>query len=803
MTNDFKPWAAHHAATDKDIQERHSTDIAILPLFREYAHTPAMMLHSMNIVTKATKFINPDQIPVIVADQPLYTLLKQLQYLFPLKVGEDKILIMMGGLHIEMAALRLIGQWLSGSGWVEALVQANVTTQGRSESMLTASHVTRTRYAHQVTAAALYYLQKEAYQAQLDVGDEAQGPLITFGEWRLEKCASTPQFKYWDLVLNLELMILQFVGAIRKGDYKIYLDSIRRLLPWFFALDHINYSRWLSVHLRDLVNLEKMHPDLLKHFEKGQFVARKTDRPFSGIALDQAHEQINAILKGDGGMIGITENADSLRKWIIAAPELAALIESFESEILPTESVHDYRHHSDTAANQELFMCEVKSLIATIKELGSPFLEETKDLYNIDTKNVASSEVVETVFNIEKFGNEQYENFCKERLNGGKSLLEPIKLNKYARFSTSSKKSDSKTKAKLVGLKNDCSLFSKLYIATCEHRTGSLDSFFAHENQATPPSLSVMGKMRSGTKSDLLKCLINHCDPAHTAIVPSSPPVSAKVLDGSALVHMLSPGHNKIFHEYADTVFIPFLHREFATVSRIDLVWDRYDNESLKNTTREKRGTGQRTRVTLNTKIPKGWSNFLRDSTNKEELFHLLTSQCHTAKYASNKELYVTDGEVVLSNSSRDKQKLEPCNHEEADTRMMVHVADAVAQGHTKIMLRTVDTDVVVLAVACISQLPELQELWVHIGTGKNHQFLSCHAIAASLGPERTEVLPFFHAFSGCDTVSFLCGKGKKSVFQAWSGYPAVTEGFKYAKQGNIEQALPILEKFVIVLYDK
>ncbi|XP_063544202.1 uncharacterized protein LOC134752421 [Cydia strobilella] len=277
MTNDFKPWAAHHAATDKDIQERHSTDIAILPLFREYAHTPAMMLHSMNIVTKATKFINPDQIPVIVADQPLYTLLKQLQYLFPLKVGEDKILIMMGGLHIEMAALRLIGQWLSGSGWVEALVQANVTTQGRSESMLTASHVTRTRYAHQVTAAALYYLQKEAYQAQLDVGDEAQGPLITFGEWRLEKCASTPQFKYWDLVLNLELMILQ----------------------------------WLSVHLRDLVNLEKMHPDLLKHFEKGQFVARKTDRPFSGIALDQAHEQINAILKGDGGMIGITENADS------------------------------------------------------------------------------------------------------------------------------------------------------------------------------------------------------------------------------------------------------------------------------------------------------------------------------------------------------------------------------------------------------------------------------------------------------------------------------------------------------------
>jgi hypothetical protein len=43
--------------------------------------------------------------------------------------------------------------------------------------------------------------------------------------------------------------------------------------------------------------------------------------------------------------------------------------------------------------------------------------------------------------------------------------------------------------------------------------------------------------------------------------------------------------------------------------------------------------------------------------------------------------------------------------------------------------------------------------------------------------------------------------KGKKSVFQAWSAYPAVTEGFKYGKEGNIEQALPILVKFVVLQY--
>ena len=42
---------------------------------------------------------------------------------------------------------------------------------------------------------------------------------------------------------------------------------------------------------------------------------------------------------------------------------------------------------------------------------------------------------------------------------------------------------------------------------------------------------------------------------------------------------------------------------------------------------------------------------------------------------------------------------LSPCTHEEADTRMFLHAADAVQQGDRKILLRTVDTDVLLLAV--------------------------------------------------------------------------------------------------------
>ena len=54
-----------------------------------------------------------------------------------------------------MNLLKLLGDRLQVSGRTAALVQENIATSGRADSMLAESHVTRTRYAHQVTSAVL------------------------------------------------------------------------------------------------------------------------------------------------------------------------------------------------------------------------------------------------------------------------------------------------------------------------------------------------------------------------------------------------------------------------------------------------------------------------------------------------------------------------------------------------------------------------------------------------------------------------------------------------------------------------
>lgn len=92
---------------------------------------------------------------------------------------------------------------------------------------------------------------------------------------------------------------------------------------------------------------------------------------------------------------------------------------------------------------------------------------------------------------------------------------------------------------------------------------------------------------------------------------------------------------------------------------------------------------------------------------------------------------------------------------------MRLHIADAVREGYQKIVLETVDTDVLVLSVDAMSRL-HLEHLWAAFGTGHYFRYIPVHEIAASDGPESALALPMFHAYTGCDIVSSFATRGKK-----------------------------------------
>ena len=114
----------------------------------------------MNIVKTAVAVLNPGQVPVISCDQPLYTLAKQIQWTWPASHGEDHFVIVFGGLHIEMASLKVLGDLLEESGWTGALTQASVATPGTADSFLKASHVTRVAELQRNNFPRIKYLKK-------------------------------------------------------------------------------------------------------------------------------------------------------------------------------------------------------------------------------------------------------------------------------------------------------------------------------------------------------------------------------------------------------------------------------------------------------------------------------------------------------------------------------------------------------------------------------------------------------------------------------------------------------------------
>ena len=230
-----------------------------------------------------------------------------------------------------------------------------------------------------------------------------------------------------------------------------------------------------------------------------------------------------------------------------------------------------------------------------------------------------------------------------------------------------------------------------------------------------------------------------------------TPEADAMLIDGAALGNMLKPsGACKTFSDYANQVYLPYISNQLQSVQRVDIIWERYIPNSLKAQTREKRERGVRRRVEADVRLPANWGEYLKLESNKTELFEYLAQQTTMLTCESNKYILSTSNTLVLSSSVDVTPQISPCTHEEADTRLNFHVSDCARHGADKIIICTVDTDVVVLDVSNFRRLG-ISEMWISFGVGKLYRYIPIHDIVRALGDEKAETLHVFHAFTGCN----------------------------------------------------
>ena len=272
----------------------------------------------------------------------------------------------------------------------------------------------------------------------------------------------------------------------------------------------------------------------------------------------------------------------------------------------------------------------------------------------------------------------------------------------------------------------------------------------------------ILGKLRLGTKSDIVSCL--------EKLVPSSDlsanvadmlTVKAIILDGAAIVNMLKPGASLTFVDYVAEVLLPYNSKQLQSVKRLDFVRENYVQGSLKAYTRLTKGKGTRRHVEPSNAVPINYTmEFLINDENKNcfSFLSLETSKLHTES-----QVIITHHQDVLCIHQRNTTCLATCTQEEADTTIFLHVADTVTHGNEKVMIQTVDTDVLVMAVAAVQQFP-IEELWLAFASSTTFIYIPAHEIAHGLGHEKCIALPFLRVFSGCDTVMsvMLCWPWKE-----------------------------------------
>ena len=297
--------------------------------------------------------------------------------------------------------------------------------------------------------------------------------------------------------------------------------------------------------------------------------------------------------------------------------------------------IHKFHRILGIMSRDSQFQKQVNNLSETIKSMGNPFLDDFSEFVSLNNRNCMDESVYDTVRTLEVTGKRQFNDFVKHVVDDRtRSIHEPFKRNSLALFRNPKRKVKSRQGKTIKVLQKNVALFGQLYVSM-QNRESELNDFFAHRIQFFLPSLSDFGKLRlPSAKSELLDCL----EPSEQDDPPSSD--DCKVLDGAIIVHCLPTKAVNTFSDYAETIFIPYLKKQLQETRRLDVVWEEYVPDSLKESTRIKRGV--RRKVSGNNKLPENWKDFFRDSSNKKELFSFLANKIEEITCPLSKAVYVT-----------------------------------------------------------------------------------------------------------------------------------------------------------------
>ena len=558
--------------------------------------------------------------------------------------------------------------------------------------------------------------------------------------FRSEGREKSKAFRFWEDYIDMVLVLLQFIKAERTGNWKLHLTATAAMVPHFFAMDRINYARWLPVYLSDMNTLETSHPEVYKEFINGNHSVSHSKEPFAQVWTDMALEQsINLDSKSKGGIIGMSTKEDAVDRWFLTIHDRAAMTQAVKA-MCGFENSTRIGTHKDTGPSrlardekdvQKLIESFSSGLLSNPFHIPDDIHDESKP---IPLSNLASGVVLpdadaDRLMGATELGRQSMERFISSRVKSNETnFWDPIQKLKIKSFCSVAKTTVTSTsqKEKISSVNADREIFGRLLVAA-KHRDIDLREVLSYELCSVPIALA----HPDGTLMPLLEK-----DVPCPSSLPCSEISTAYLIDAMALIQMLKSAGTVTFGElsgkYSDVV-VTTLSRNCCT--RVDLVFDQYRPVSIKAGERNKRGESSSLEVKIHggsTPVPKQWTKLISNPKNKE---NFALSQHLPERLSPSQKVFLAGGFMDGSRTvslTQGSVAIEPklcSDHEEADTRLLLHAKHA-ASTHRRIVIQSPDTDVAVLSIAHFEDL-SCQELWFRTGVKDKQRFVPVHGPAS------------------------------------------------------------------------
>ena len=726
----------------------------------------------------------------------------------------------------------VIGKYINESGGPYILSESGVLQKESLNSFLTGKSYNRNRRIHPTLGVSMEILHLQSFIDTCEISEqeisnlhkhlkskELNNPSKEVKEFiEIYKKFSrdtlngehgmTP--KYWMEYIQMMHLYHEFERSIRTGDFELYKYCLPKLADYFFAFNHPNYARWLVKYHDSLLKLEKSHPNVYQEFKQGCFAIKRTTKPFSRIPIDLTLEQtINADAASQRtGILAITNSISARQRWarnhFLRTKIISHVYESLGFE--KKEDISRELKDSRIKRNAE----DLYKVISCVEENINPFKIEDKDnLYNIGSGKSCSPDTATFLLNVVEIGRTACEKFTQECADNPARFEERIARQRVKTFQSEARSYKiSSNKSKLTSTEMVRDVFDGILWLSLEQ---NIDMAETLTYPLTPVPLSLChpdGRMQKTPKSTLLKEL-------ESRVLRNDPnSIHVTIIDAFFYLHL----HKELPNTFGEIAH--YIMKKICNMkgNEIHLVFDKIVKPSIKDIERDVRsgndrdsrfeitGTGQ--------KRPNKWLEALRNDNFKIAINRFLVREWGDNKYAEvlkEKILYVTEDDhcyifktvngVLLKYHEIDLYN----THEEADSKMIYHLRHV--PDNSNVVIRTVDTDVLVIALGSFDCLENNINLWINVGTSGNNtlRYVNVNKLHEVLGDRLCRSLPFFHALTGSDYTASFSRKGKIRPLKILEKHPEIQDIF--ARMGFTEEIesedMVAIEKFVCEMYGR